>query len=146
MIIDKILKLKKTNIGYLVSSRRYVSTECKHKLGVVFFGTDLFSIKILTGLNKLYKDKIINKINVVTSASPLASKNKSSKRGRTSHDLVNFRGNQIIQYCIENEIEYHKWDEVKVNNDFEKRLSSFDVGVVASFGHLIPSSQIDAFP
>ena len=151
IIIDKILKLKKTHIGYLASHRHCFSTRFSShefgtpKLSVVFFGTDLFSIKILTGLNKLYKDKIIKKINVVTSATPLALRNKSIIN-KSQSDLTNFRGDQIIQYCIRNDIDYYNWNEIKNNKEYEKRLSGFQVGVVASFGHLIPSSLIDSFP
>ncbi|CAF0774603.1 unnamed protein product [Brachionus calyciflorus] len=142
MIFDKILKFKK--FDYIVSYRR--ASTSNDKLNVVFFGTDLLSIKILIGLNRLFNDKIINKINVVTSATPSKTTclitNKTSRTG----DLVNFRGNQIIDYCKKNRIDYYKWNDIKTNNEYEHLFKNFDVGVCASFGHLIPSRLINLFP
>lgn len=134
-MINKIFKFGQKNFR-MTNRCRMLSYE--KKLNVVFFGTDLFSIKILAGLNQLYKDKILNQINVVTSASV------SKKSDSESRDLTNFRGNQIIDFCRLNRIKFFTWNEIKENN--EKLFTGFHVGIVASFGHLIPSNLILSFP
>lgn len=133
-MIDKIFKFGQKH--FRMTSRRMLS--CEKKLNVVFFGTDLFSIKILSGLNQLCKDKILNQINVVTSASV------SKKSSTESRDLTNFRGNQIIDFCRHNGIKFFTWNELLEEN--ENLFTGFHVGIVASFGHLIPSNLILSFP
>jgi methionyl-tRNA formyltransferase len=147
MIIDKIAKLRKSRIGYLASRRQVFSSlsVSQKKLNVVFFGTDLFSIKILSGLNGLRSDKIINEISVVTSAQAV-TKNKKNALARPGRDLANFRGNQIMDYCTQNHIVYYKWNEIRADKNYLDLFRNVHVGVVASFGHLIPSSLINIFP
>lgn len=138
-MIDKIFKLF-GHTNFRLMNRRMLS--CDRKLNVVFFGTDLFSIKILTGLNQLCKDRILSEISVVTSASP----SKKAPSADRSRDLVNFRGNQIIDFCRQNGITFFNWNEIQEDRWNEKLFSGFHVGIVASFGHLIPSSLILSFP
>lgn len=137
-MIDKIFKFGCAQ--FRVANRRTLSSDSK--LNVVFFGTDLFSIKILTGLNQLYRDKILNQINVVTSASV----SKKPLGADKNLDLSNFRGNQIIDFCRRNQIKFFNWNEIKEEKSREKLFTGFHVGIVASFGHLIPSNLILSFP
>lgn len=126
------------------STNRTLTTTNDSKISVVFFGTDLLSIQILKGLHSLLKEEVIHEINVVTSASPVSLKELSNRTVENkAYDLSNFRGNQIIEYCHKNSIKFHLWSSVRRE---QVVFSSFDVGVVASFGHLIPSDVIESFP
>lgn len=49
------------------------------------------------------------------------------------------RDNPVTKYAKQNEIIVNKWP-IEVNK------SEFHIGVVVSFGHLIPSKIINAFP
>lgn len=109
------------------------------KLKVVFFGTDLLSIQILSGLNSLLLKNVIGEIKVITSVSlPVNDKKKESLNG-----FDNLVGNQIINYCESNSLKYNVWSDIKSNTEM---LSTYDVGVVASFGHLLPGKLIEKFP
>lgn len=143
----------RTRLDISYQRKSFLSTltqkvEQQKKLKVAFFGTDLLSIKILTGLHSLTKDNIIQEVCVVTSASAKKSSKKfdQANNNKASLDLANFRGNQIIDYCARNNISYHTWSNIDQNNEYLDLLKSCDVGVVASFGHLIPSKLIELFP
>ena len=109
------------------------------KLKVVFFGTDLLSIQILSGLHSLLLKNVIGEIKVITSVSLLAKNQKNE-------DFDNLVGNQIIKYCETNNLNYNIWSEVKNSVAHNEILNNYDVGVVASFGHLLPSKLIERFP
>ncbi len=121
----------------------------KKKLKVVFFGTDLLSIHILKGLQTLLNERVIQEINVITSAAfkPHQENKVLQKRNQKNVDnlAANYRGNQIIEFCLKNRIKYHVWSSIKGENDFDE-FKTFDIGVVASFGHLIPADLIGMFP
>lgn len=52
-----------------------------------------------------------------------------------------YKGNEncLSKYAKENKITIHQWP-LEIHN------MKFDIGVVVSFGHLIPSHIIDSFP
>jgi methionyl-tRNA formyltransferase len=102
----------------------------------------LFSIHILNALNNLLNENQIEDINVVTSASVTA---KPTNNNNQTKDLDYFRGNQIIDICIKNNIKYHVWSELKQDKSYSI-LKGYHIGVVASFGHLIPTGLINIFP
>ena len=109
---------------------------------------DLFSIHIFNGLINLLNEKIISEINVVTSASVKtvqSDQDKEKYRTNANTQLDYFRGNQIIDMCIQKNIKYHIWSSLKQDKTYQQ-LFGFHVGVVASFGHLIPASLINFFP
>ncbi|KAJ1527826.1 hypothetical protein ONE63_007769 [Megalurothrips usitatus] len=91
-----------------------------HSWKVMFFGTDDFSIGSLTKLkNELKSNQMISKLEIVTSKWHLNPvKLFGQKEGLVVHDWP------IAQHA----------------------LQGFDIGVVASFGHLIPKRVIEAFP
>lgn len=47
--------------------------------------------------------------------------------------------NEITKYAKENDIIIHKWSP-------EINVSKFHIGIVVSFGHLIPFNIINSFP
>lgn len=112
--------------------RRYSQIN-NDKIKVTFFGSDLFSLETLKKLNNLYKQSYIYKLNVVTSAdSKINNKNK------------------VIEFCDRQNIEFHYWNDIKIKQDcgkftYENLLSEFNLGLVASFGHIIPSRLINIF-
>nr|XP_012144126.1 PREDICTED: methionyl-tRNA formyltransferase, mitochondrial isoform X2 [Megachile rotundata] len=52
---------------------------------------------------------------------------------------TNVRQNAVLKYAKENELNLYKWP-------LEESISDFHIGVVVSFGHLIPSNIINSFP
>lgn len=52
------------------------------------------------------------------------------------------RKNLVKAFADENEIKVHSYEEMKHNPEM---CSEFDLGVVVSFGHLIPESMINSF-
>lgn len=88
---------------------------------MLFFGTDSFSLPSLRVIHKNVIDNgRVQSLEVVTSF-------KASK-------------NPVKQYSIANKIPVHDWVDFKENANI-----SFDLGVVVSFGHLIPEAIINAF-
>jgi len=138
----------KSALSFSTSNKNEAVNRTK-KLKVVFFGTDLLSIHILKGLQTLLNKRVIHEINVITSASLKPShqtKYLQQNKQKKSDDLaINYRGNQIIEFCDKNKIKYHVWSSIK-SEDVLNELKTFDVGVVASFGHLIPGDLIKLFP
>ncbi|XP_050071048.1 methionyl-tRNA formyltransferase, mitochondrial [Anopheles maculipalpis] len=104
------------NIGYV---QRYFSNVCRLK--VLFFGTDHFSLPSLKALHKnLIDNGRVERLEVVTSFK--AAKNPVKRYSRTEG------------------IPLHDWAY------FSRRAAStFDLGVVVSFGHLIPETLINSF-
>lgn len=113
-----------------VQPRRWSSSG----LNVVFFGTGVFSINILNCLVRLVDYQKINKLCVVTPQSKSSTKTPS------------ILGNKVIPLCEELRIPYHVWTNISKPEDYKKLLSSYDIGVVAAFGHLIPGDLIRLFP
>ena len=132
----KLIRSKSTAAAAAVHSQPSDLVKLRPK--VVFFGTDLLSIRILKGLHQLLKSDQILGIKAVTSVNPSA-KNESA---------TSLRGNRIIDYCTQNSIDYHLWSDLrtKKSTNYDNQFASYDVGVVASFGHLIPSALIELFP
>jgi methionyl-tRNA formyltransferase len=116
-------------------------------LRVVFFGSDLLSAKILSSLCKVlnHSNKKISELCVITSSKQLHNSNDSHVKNNT--ELVSeLKGNKIINMCDKNKIKYYLWPDVSKPEQYKSLFSSYSVGVVASFGHLIPSDLIELFP
>uniref|UniRef100_A0A8D8YHV2 Methionyl-tRNA formyltransferase, mitochondrial n=2 Tax=Cacopsylla melanoneura TaxID=428564 RepID=A0A8D8YHV2_9HEMI len=89
---------------------------------ILFFGTDEFSVKSLHLLSAKYQTHtLISKLEVV-----------SSEKGKHS---------PVIKFAKDEKLVLHHWP---VDPDIIK--DNYDIGIVVSFGHLIPSKIIDAFP
>ena len=117
------------------------------KLKIAFFGTDLFSVKILHGLNILLNEKKIDQINVVTSsARPNSTRERLLKQYETDKEIASFKDDRILDFCEKNKIKHYLWSEIKINKEYKNIFKTFDLGLVASFGHLIPASLIEIFP
>jgi methionyl-tRNA formyltransferase len=116
----------------------------KSDLKVVFFGTDLLSTKILSALVQLLQINKIKELNVVTSAFSTKQDEKAPQVKIEENSAI--RGNRVVKYCQQNNITYNLWPTVNDPRQFKARFESYHVGVVASFGHLIPSEIIQQFP
>nr|CAD7260361.1 unnamed protein product [Timema shepardi] len=87
---------------------------------ILFFGTDNFSVKSLKELfNQLEKGIHVKQLEVVTS---LKSKT-----------------NPVWQFAVQQNLPLHSWPIQATPKDF-------DIGLVVSFGHLIPNHVITSFP
>ncbi|KAG5672377.1 hypothetical protein PVAND_002509 [Polypedilum vanderplanki] len=99
---------------------KYLELSRNYSHKILFFGTDNFSLpslKLITKQNDLY-----SRLEVVTSF-------KSKK-------------NPIKDFANEQKLPVHDWESLK--NDL-KIFSEFDIGLVVSFGHLIPENIINNF-
>ncbi|UJR31437.1 hypothetical protein I4U23_018930 [Adineta vaga] len=103
----------------------YYSTSIIKPLNVAFFGSDLFSMDILEHLYRLFStDKSrIGHLEVVTTIS-------------TSNIVM--RGAEKLQ------LPTHTWPQV--DSLISKSPIQFDVGILASFGQLLPKRLIESFP
>ncbi|XP_052900954.1 methionyl-tRNA formyltransferase, mitochondrial [Anopheles moucheti] len=101
------------------SVKRYFSNVCRLK--VLFFGTDHFSLPSLKIIHKnLIGNGRVDRLEVVTSF-------KAAK-------------NPVKQYSRTEGIPMHDWPSFS-----RSTADSFNLGVVVSFGHLIPESLINSF-
>ena len=102
--------------------RKYHTEKTSRKLKVLFFGTDSFS---LPSLESLYAENTLPKGSI------------------SRLDVCCFKAKSLVpvvqSYCEKNEIKIHYWPP-----DVEL-CSQFDLGIVASFGKLIPSNIIQSF-
>ncbi|XP_037943609.1 methionyl-tRNA formyltransferase, mitochondrial-like [Teleopsis dalmanni] len=100
--------------------KRFLATDVKKGLNVLFFGTDNFSLPSLKILHKNSSTDIINQLGTVTSF-----KNPA---------------NCVRLFASQQNIALHRWP-------VEAELChNYDLGVVVSFGHLIPQKLIESFP
>lgn len=136
-----LLKLKFKNISHATINNQQQVKQYK----VVFFGSDLFSVKILNALKEIrnqpnaFKNRITD-IKVVTSI-----KLKTHKHAYDTIDRASKEENPIVNECKKSNIEYHLWSNVAKMDDYASIFPGFNVAIVASFGHLIPSKVIDFF-
>ena len=123
------------------NSANQINLKFEKKLKVVFFGSDLLSVQILNGLHDLLKENFIQEISIVTEADKSAT-----QRNNQPNSNSGLKKNKVIEFCVQNNLNYHIWSSIKVNRSYENVFNHFHVGVVASFGHLIPSHLIQMLP
>eukprot|EP00092_Neocalanus_flemingeri_P021565 GFUD01023390.1.p1 GENE.GFUD01023390.1~~GFUD01023390.1.p1 ORF type:complete len:358 (-),score=78.21 GFUD01023390.1:16-1089(-) len=100
------------------------SSKCQKKLKIMFFGTDEFALQSLASLHKeLLGGGCVQGLEVTC----LAMKTLIPA---------------VAKYATKNDIKMHCWPPDVGFIDQE----SFDLGVVASFGQLIPAKVISSFP
>ncbi|KAI8790458.1 methionyl-tRNA formyltransferase, mitochondrial [Biomphalaria glabrata] len=91
---------------------------------ILFFGTDEFSLKILESLNENRlshsKHKVVDCLHIV-------------------HPNVK-NPSPVLRYAALSDLSGFEWPTNNI------QTNAYDVGVLASFGHLIPKKVIDAFP
>ncbi|KAA0201071.1 hypothetical protein HAZT_HAZT001034 [Hyalella azteca] len=98
-----------------------IASELKHPLRLTFFGTDSFSVKSLRLLEKeVRSSKLISELHVITT---------KLKHGPSP----------VESFSVAAGLPVHHWPVSSQN------LVATDVGVVVSFGHLIPAEVINAF-
>jgi methionyl-tRNA formyltransferase len=122
------------------------NTQIDFNKKVIFFGSDAFSLIILKSLHNLREEKILKQLFVITS-DPSATKGSNKWVLPTSNnDSIDLRSKSIIDYCIDKKIDYIVWSQYKLNqNSTHSQIKKFDVGVLASFGEMIPSKLIKEF-
>jgi methionyl-tRNA formyltransferase len=111
----------------------------------LFFGTDIIAARVLEALNENkkqhFKTPIVNRLEVVSNPDIIGKKNISP----------------VKQYCLEKKIPlYQPLSKDKAARDqewnlfYKEHLSSaapdkFNIGIVCSFGYMIPNQLIDFF-
>uniref|UniRef100_A0A1Q3F175 Methionyl-tRNA formyltransferase, mitochondrial n=1 Tax=Culex tarsalis TaxID=7177 RepID=A0A1Q3F175_CULTA len=109
----------------LLASRRFhcTSTSENSRMRILFFGTDNFSLPSLRILNDSLKSKgTVSSLEVVTSF-------KATK-------------NPLKRFAAVENLRLHDWPLQKTGTEVNR---NFDLGVVVSFGHLIPEALISSF-
>lgn len=106
-------------------SKRCYSTSIVKPLNVAFFGSDLFSMHILEHLYQLFSNEKsrIKHLEVVTTVS-------------SSNTVM--RGAEKLQLIT------HTWPNT--DSIISKSPVQFDLGILASFGQLLPKKLIESFP
>ncbi|KAI0985282.1 hypothetical protein GJ496_005316 [Pomphorhynchus laevis] len=97
------------------------------KTSVVFFGSDHFSLIILSKIQE-YVGSLVRSLNVVT----------------TERKRRKLRSGPIVDHCVQSNLEHYIWTNDTISCDIF-RNRSFDIGILASFGHMIPKTVIDSF-
>ncbi|XP_065203709.1 methionyl-tRNA formyltransferase, mitochondrial [Planococcus citri] len=93
---------------------------------IMFFGSDDFAVKSLQALySKLQTETLISRLDVTTT---------------NAVDWKNEK-NKVYRFAESNKLKIHPWPI-----DAECVRNKFDLGVVVSFGYLIPKSIIESFP
>lgn len=116
------------------------SNAINEKPRVIFLGTDRLSKHILTSLKSLLAQNKIADLCVITSS-------LQQQQPQNKNETINNTKNKIIEFCNQNNMKYYYWSEIKSNRQkYYDLFKTYDVGVVASFGHLIPSHFIQLFP
>lgn len=120
LLLNKLSKTTK----FLSESVRYCTSISSRKLelkppwNILFFGSDDFSLASLKNLFREYqKQSLITKLEIVTSNSQ----------------------NAVRLYAKEKHLPIHNWP-------LTQTVSDFHVGLVVSFGYLIPEKIINVFP
>ncbi|KAF2884733.1 hypothetical protein ILUMI_21459 [Ignelater luminosus] len=116
-----LTKLIKYQIKALCNSSHLREHNLKPPWKILFFGTDEFSLASLKALHSEYrKGDLLNKLEVVTSL-----KNKK---------------NAVCKFASKEQLVVYNWPISS------PECHGFHVGLVVSFGHLIPKDIITAFP
>eukprot|EP00794_Sanderia_malayensis_P015036 gene15036-16589_t len=111
-------------------------TRRKSSLKILYFGSDAFSFGPLRHLVQRTKQENqevksnIEAIEIVTSESliPITSKKK-------------IKPSEFIEFAKSNNLQLHRW----YKDSISELAKDFDIGIVASFGHLIPKKVIQNF-
>ncbi|CAF3817983.1 unnamed protein product [Rotaria sordida] len=112
-------------IFYLLCFFLYLFFSIIKPLNVAFFGSDLFSMHILEHLHKLFiNDKSrIKHLEVVTTVSS---------------------SNTVMHGAEKLQLITHTWSNI--DSLISKSSVQFDLGILASFGQLLPKKLIESFP
>ncbi|XP_078040858.1 methionyl-tRNA formyltransferase, mitochondrial isoform X3 [Augochlora pura] len=120
--LNKILVL---NVKRKVNIKCYASNKESDRLlkngpwNILFFGTDGYSVESLKVLYEKYHSKLVQRLEVVT--------------------VNTTKQNAVTKYAKEKGITINYWP-------LDTIVYNFHIGVVVSFGHLIPSTIINSFP
>jgi methionyl-tRNA formyltransferase len=115
------------HVRYIIhfSKRCYATSPVIKPLNVAFFGSDLFSMHILEHLYHLFSnDKSrIKHLEVVTTVSS---------------------SNTVMHGAEKLQLTTHTWPNT--DSLISKSSVQFDLGILASFGQLLPKKLIESFP
>ena len=105
--------------------RRTFSTSTSQPLNVAFFGSDVFSMHILEHLHRLLTSQTsrIGNLEVVATVSSV---------------------NTIVRTAEKLQLKTHIWS--KIDPLISASSRPFDIGILASFGQLLPRKLIESFP
>ena len=105
--------------------KRFSSTSIGKSYNVAFFGSDRFSRHILEHLCQTWKrsSSFIEHLEVITTESS---------------------SNAIIETAKNHQLMTHLWPNI--DSFLSKSSRKFDLGILASFGRLLPTQLIEHFP
>ena len=125
---------------YCSSANLFSTSAAEETKNILFFGTDNFSLQTLKLLNKC----VSHNKSVDGGSKTVGTETNSLRIGRFA--VCTSQMKHLVQpvklYAEENNLEVYPWplDPTIVKNE------GFDIGVVSSFGHMIPKKIINAFP
>ncbi|KAJ2711250.1 Methionyl-tRNA formyltransferase, partial [Coemansia spiralis] len=124
--------------------RGVATTAAVHGLKVLFFGTDEFAARALAGLeaSRFVKNTAIEHIELVCPAQIFKKRGLREKLFWRAHSEVAAAANGIKVNHI-HDPDMSRWRVPEVSEDYGG--GKFDIGVVASFGRILPSRIIDSF-
>ncbi|EFN79099.1 Methionyl-tRNA formyltransferase, mitochondrial [Harpegnathos saltator] len=105
--------------AYNIRKELLHSSATRGQWRVLFFGTDNFALESLRSLYNEYRTKKLLRLEVVS--------------------VYKKKTNPIIKYAEEKKIVVNRWP-------LENNPQDFHIGIVVSFGHLIPLNIIKSFP
>ncbi|XP_076379067.1 methionyl-tRNA formyltransferase, mitochondrial [Megalopta genalis] len=120
--LKRILTLnvkRKVNIKCYACNKESDQILKKGPWNILFFGSDGFSVESLKVLYEKYHSKLVQRLEVVT--------------------VNTTTQNDVIKYAKEKGITINYWP-------LDTGVYNFHVGIIVSFGHLIPSKIINSFP
>lgn len=131
----QLIQFYNTSAYFSSTSSQQQQSKQKRELSILFYGSDDFSLASLTLLSsKLIGHKDNNNNNNSYNDHPPKTVLKKLEVVTTSSI------NPVSAFCRQANIVCHQYDNYRVPENV------FDLGVVSSFGRLIPKSMIDACP
>ncbi|XP_032785352.1 methionyl-tRNA formyltransferase, mitochondrial isoform X1 [Daphnia magna] len=120
----RTLFLKAVKNVIVLKSRTYCLDSTKKKWKIMFFGTDDFALKSLKELHKaMHEGRMVSELSVVVPAPK-------------PHPCL------VAKYAMKHNLPISVWPLPKE----QPPTDCWELGVVASFGHLIPKRIINSFP
>lgn len=123
----------------------YSSRSDRFKLNILFFGTDHFSIHSLRSLDQYRYRGIADGPWIWTEMTIIFHCRQNEQSTINRIDVVTSfkgQGNPVKKYAEANDMNCRDWITLNATNTPVK----YDLGIVVSFGHLIPEQIINMFP
>lgn len=146
--IKKHASIAKTKFHFHQSEGKLIhSLNIKAPWNILFFGTDAFAVESLKCIyheslvvSSIYNTSIaIYPLYIIDFVPFIFSKTKQIIQRLEVVTSIKDQTNPVTRFAQENHIPIKRWP-------LDEKISDFHIGIVASFGHLIPSNIIESFP